>query len=246
MITPTHTQPQEASLLFQPWTSESLQEIFAPGRGLKVLLEGRHAWQRHAVRHAVILAVGDGEMTLSQPEPALPPPLLGLALEITALGGEARGHRQRYAYVSSILDALPAYPATQGPMPAVVVMYPRPEDIYPTNLRKVRRYPVAPDTPLQLWLEDRRLNLLDISHKGLRFSNGEDLAGCRPGDEMKLSLVIHDEPQKVHGRVAAVTPGPQGREISLELGILPLDAWTSLLEALQELEHGAATQGTRA
>lgn len=230
----------------QHWTSHRLKEVFAPGRGLKVLLDGRRAWQQQAVRHAVILAAEGDEMTLSQPEPPLPPPLLGQALEITVLDTQEPGPARRFAYASSILDELPSFASAQGTRPAVVVMFPRPEDMYPTSLRRARRFAVSPQTPLQLWLEDRRLNLLDISQKGLRFSNGETLAGCRPGDEIKLNLMIHDEPQKVHGRVAAVTPGPRGREISLELGILPLDAWTSLVEVLNELGQGAANQKDKA
>lgn len=236
---------QEAPLSSQPWTSDRLKKIFAPGRGLKVLLEGRRAWQRQAVRHAVVLAAEGDEMTLSLPEPPLPPPLLGQALEITVLDGQAPGPARRFAYASSILDELPSFPSPQGTRPAMVVMFPRPQDMYPTSLRKARRYAVPPQSPLQLWLEDQRLNLLDISQKGLRFGNGETLADLRPGDEMKLKLVIHDEPQKVNGRVAAVNPGPRGREISLELGILPLDAWTSLVEVLNELEQGAASQGNK-
>lgn len=213
---------------------------------MQVLLAGRRTWERSAVRHARILAVMDDEMVLSQPEPPLPLPLLGQDLEISVLMEETGGPRRRIAFPCSILDVLPPDAATAGAQPALVVMFPREQDIYPTSLRKARRYAVTPEAPLQLWLEDQRLNLLDISQKGLRFSNGEMLAGYRPGDDLRLRLVVHDEPQKVRGRVTAVNHGERGWEVSLELGILPLDAWTSLLEALQELEQAANTQGAKA
>lgn len=230
---------------FPAWTSQRLKAVFAPGRSLQVLLDGRRTWQRNAVRHAQLLAVMDDEMALSLPEPPLPPPLLGQDVEISALLDEAPGQRRRYAYPCTILDVLPDFAGPRGPQPALVVMFPREDDLYPTSLRKIRRLAVPPEAPLQLWLGDQRLNLLDISQKGLRFSDGERLAALSPGDELQLKLVVHDEPQKLHGRVASVHLGSWGWEVSLELGILPLDSWTSLLEALQELEHAANSQGAK-
>ncbi|MFH1033071.1 MAG: PilZ domain-containing protein [Pseudomonadota bacterium] len=229
-----------------PWSSQRLREVFTPGRQVQVLLAGRRAWQHSAVRHASVLEALEDELILSQPQPALPPPWLGQALEITVLLRQAPGGQSRHAYQSSILDVLPVFDGPQGPGPAVVVMYPREEDLYPTSLRKARRLAVPSQAPLQLWLADQRLKLLDISQKGLRFSGGEFLSGYQPGQEMRLRLVVHDEPQRVHGRVAAINRVSAGREVSLELGILPLDAWTSLLEALQELEHAAQSQGAMA
>jgi hypothetical protein len=228
------------------WTSERLKALFAPGRQVQVLLAGRRVWQRNAVRHAAILEVMEDEIILSQPRPPLPPPWLGQPVEISVLLDDGPGQQLRYAYTCSILDVLPAYPGPQGPQPAVVVMYPREEDIYPTSLRKARRLAVPPGAPLQLWLAGQSLKLLDISQKGLRFSGGEQLSGYRPGDDLRIKLMVHDEPQKMHGRVAAVNRAAEGWEVSMELGILPLDAWTSLLEALQELEHAAKTQGAMA
>jgi hypothetical protein len=213
---------------------------------LQVLLAGRRTWERSAVRHARILEVTEDEMVLSLPQPPLPLPLLGQELEISVLLDEAGGPRGRYAFPCSILDVLPPDAATEGAQPAMVVVFPRERDTYPTSLRQARRFTVTPESSLQLWLGDQRLKLLDISQKGLRFSDGELLAGCRPGDDLRLRLVVHDEPQKLHGRVAAVNHGERGWEVSLELGILPLDAWTSLMGALQELEHAANTQGAEA
>lgn len=217
------------------WTSEQLAKAFAPGREVLILLPGRESYRRRASRQAVVLGLHQGDLALSQPEPPLPEPLLGLPLEITILVPVGNRH-QRYAYRSPVLDVLDNYPP--GPQGrAVVVMFPRRDDIYPTSLRKARRYQVAPVSSARLLGPGGEpLSLLDISVKGLRYLRDGQGEGPVVGDHVQFTLEIHDEGFAVHGRVASINNMADQREISVELGILPLDAWASLQELIAELE----------
>ena len=223
------------------WTTELLEEVFSPGRRVDLLLAGTDRSPRQSVCQALVLGRSQDDLALSAPEPSAPRPTLGQPLEVTVLVGEPANGQvaapQRYAYRTSILDLLDDFPAPEGVSPAVVVMFPRCEDIYVTNLRRVRRFRVDPQVPVALLCPGTETaQLLDLSIKGLRFGwngSGPDLAVGAPLD---LVLVVHDERFKVKGRVAWVRQVQDGVEVSVDLGILPLDAWTSLQELIQTLE----------
>lgn len=226
-------------------TQDDVARLLAPGRALDLLLEGRGTWQRQAVRQSSVLERDGGELVILTPSPPLPSPLLGLGVEVTALDDGERGERRRYAYRTNILDVLDDHPNAPGAAEALVVIYPSPRDVYATSLRKAKRFPVPPDAPLGLSVAGQPMRLLDISLKGMRFSDLGRLDRCHPGDGLELLLAIHDQPQKAKGRVAAVNRAAAGQEISLELGIMPLDVWTSLSEALLELEHAQGRMGDK-
>jgi hypothetical protein len=225
------------------WTPNRVDSILIPDRPLDVLLVGRLAWHNITVRHTVVLSTSPGELILRSPDPPLPNLSPGQFLEITFLCREDLQPLQRYAFNANILNMVNDFPTPAGPVAAVVVVYPSPEDIYPSSLRRERRYPVPPGSPLHLWLEGRCLNLLDLSLKGLRFKIDEDLASLKPGDKIKIDLVIDNKSKRINGRVAAVNMRPEGREISMEVGVLTLDVWTTLLETLQKLEQGIVGLG---
>ncbi|MCA1905040.1 MAG: PilZ domain-containing protein, partial [Desulfarculus sp.] len=86
-----------------------------------------------------------------------------------------------------------------------------------------------------LW-DQKPAQLIDLSVKGLRCIWSPDAPTPNPGEALELVLVIHDENFRVKGRVAGVRRDGERREVAMELGILPLDAWTSLQELIQTLE----------
>lgn len=219
-------------------TPDKLNRLFAPGRWLDVLLTGRTSFQEKAVRRARILGLQDGDLAMSLPEPPLPSPVLGRAVEITVVdsfGGKPR----RYGYQTSVLDVVDDYPAPEGAARAVVVMFPRAGDIYPTSLRRSKRFPVPPDGFLVLAMEgEPRLRLLDISVKGLRFLHPDPNPRWDLEQEIRPLLLIDSLPYQLTGKVAGVNRVDEGLEYCMELGVLHLDAWTSLLVALHQLEHG--------
>lgn len=218
---------------------EWVNDLFAAGRDLDILLAGRSSWQEKAVRRAKVLGLAEGDLALSPPEPALPHPLLGRAVEITVLDKRPGGRPRRYGYQTSVLDVVDDYPGGDGATRALVVMFPRADDVYPTNLRRAKRFAVPPGGFLGLALEGgERVRLLDISVKGLRFVHPDPRPPWRVDSLLRPTLVIHDQPYAITGRVAGIKPAQDGTEVSMELGVLHLDAWTSLLVALHELEHG--------
>jgi hypothetical protein len=237
---------QEGGLAPTTLTREEVSSLLAPGRPLDLLLEGRGSWRQQAVCRSRVLERDGDELIIRTPQPPLPSPLLGLGVEVTALGETGQGQIRRFAYRSSILDVLEDHPGAVEPDSALVVIYPSPRDIYATNLRKARRYQVPPEAPLGLTVSGQAMRLLDISLKGLRFSDQGLLAPCRPGDGIEMVLSIHDQAQRAKGRVAGVDAAEGRQEVSVELGIMPLDVWTSLSEALLELEHALRRRGDRA
>jgi hypothetical protein len=131
------------------------------------------------------------------------------------------------------------YPGQEGATKAVVVMFPRAYDVYPTNLRRAKRFQVPSQGFLDLTLEGGEpVRLLDISVKGLRFLHPDPPVPWQVDALLRPTLIIHEQPYPITGRVAGVKPAEGGAEVSMELGVLHLDAWTSLLVALHELEHG--------
>lgn len=221
-----------------PWSSKQVNKVLTPERPLEILLVGSLAWHNITVRHTVVLSTSPGQLILRSPEPPLPNLSPGQFLEIAFLCKDELQSIQRYAFNANILNILNDFPAMTGPVEAVVVVYPNPEDIYPSTLRRERRYTIAPGSPLHLWLEGRRLNLLDLSLKGLRFKIAGDLALWKPGDNVAIDLIIDNQSKRINGRVADVYMRPEGMEVSLEIGVLPMDVWTTILETLQKLERG--------
>jgi hypothetical protein len=221
------------------WNQEWLNGLFAPGRDLDILLAGRSTWQEKAVRRAKVLGLAEGDLALSSPEPALPQPVLGRAVEITVLDKRPGARSRRYGYQTSVLDVVSDYPGQTGSTKAVVVMFPRADDVYPTNLRRAKRFAVPSQGFLGLALEGGDpVRLLDISVKGLRFLHPEIRLPWQVDGLLRPTLIIHEQPYPITGRVAGIKPAASGTEVSMELGVLHLDAWTSLLVALHELEHG--------
>lgn len=218
---------------------EKLSDLFSPGKQVDVLLGHRESQQERSVRRAMILGQQEGDLAMSPPEPPLPEPVLGRPMEVTIVA-EGQGEPGRYGFQTMVLDMVADYPGEQGGGQAVVVMFPRPEDVYPTSLRQAKRYKVPTGGFLSASRADAPgLELLDISAKGLRlFWPGVLPGDLGPESEVRLALNIHDEQYQVVGRVAGISPRQDGQEISLDLGVLPLDLWTSLLVSLHELEHG--------
>ncbi len=217
---------------------DKLSSLFAPGRDLDVLLAGRTLYQEKAVYRSRVLGLQEGDLALSPSDPPLPAPVLGRAVEITVVD-QTEGGARRYGYQTSVLDVLEDFPTQEGATKAMVVMFPRSDDVYPTSLRRARRYQVPQEGFLELALEgEPSLRLLDISVKGLRFLHPGPDPGWEVDHLLYPTLVIHGQPYALTGRMAGAKPVEGGLEYSMELGVLHLDAWTSLLVALHELEHG--------
>ena len=89
---------------------------------------------------------------------------------------------------------------------------------------------------MRLLAPEGELTLLDVSIKGLRCVWESQAGGMAVGDPIQLTLVIHDEAFNVHGRVVGIKNLADRCELSVELGILPLDAWASLQELIANLE----------
>lgn len=218
---------------------DRLSRLFSPGRQVDVLVGDRESFQDKAVRHAHILGQQEGDLAMSQPDPPLPEPLLGQLVEVTVVSDDQDGP-SRFGFQATVLDTLDDFPGPGRGSHAVVVMFPRPEDIYPTSLRQAKRYKVPSGGFLSAWREDAPgLELLDVSAKGLRlFWPGSLPDGVGQDSTIKVTLHIHDEQYQVTGRVVVISPREGGQDLSLDLGVLPLDLWTSLLVSLHELEHG--------
>lgn len=217
------------------WTPERLEEVFSLGRRVVLLLAGRDHSLRQHLRQSRVLGRNQGDLVLSQSHPTQPTLVLGQPLEVTVLV-EDQDRAQRYAFRASVLDLLEVFPGQDNPLPALVVMFPRCEDVYATNLRRARRYRVGPRTPVALLWDDLQARVVDLSIKGLRFAWDTPHPAPVPGELLELALMIHDEKFKVKGRVAGVYKDLGRQEVSVDLGILPLDAWTSLQELIQTLE----------
>ncbi len=217
------------------WTPERLERVFSPGRRLDLLVADRERALRQGLRQTQILGRSQDDLALDQPRPNQPALVLGQALEVTVLVDD-QGVPQRYAYRTNVLDLLDDFPSPDGPRPALVVMFPRCEDIYATNLRRARRYRVSPQAPVTLLWDQAQAQLIDLSVKGLRYAWSQGDPILTPGESLDLVLMIHDEKFRVKGRVAGVYKNKEKTEVAVELGILSLDAWTSLQELIQTLE----------
>ena len=217
------------------WTPERLERVFSPGRRLDLLVAGRERALRQGLRQTQILGRSQDDLALDQPQPSQPQLVLGQSLEVTVLVDD-QGAPQRYAYRTNVLDLLDAFSAPAGPCPAMVVTFPRCEDLYATNLRRARRYRVGPQTPVSLVWDQAQAQLIDLSIKGLRYAWSPGGTALTPGEALDLVLVIHDERFAVKGRVAGLHQDGERTEVAVELGILPLDAWASLQELIQTLE----------
>lgn len=217
------------------WTPERLERVFSPGRRLDLLVAGRERALRQGLRQTQILGRSQDDLALDQPQPSQPQLVLGQSLEVTVLVDD-QGAPQRYAYRTNVLDLLDDFSGPDGPGPALVVMFPRCEDIYATNLRRARRYRVSPQTPVSLLGDQTQAQLIDLSVKGLRYAWNRSGPLLTPGEDLDLVLMIRDERFEVKSRVVCVRREGERTEVAVELGILPLDAWTSLQELIQTLE----------
>ncbi len=217
------------------WNLERLEQVFSPGRRLDLLVAGADRAPRQSLCQTQVLGRSQDDLALDQPRPAQTSLVLGQPLEVTVLVDD-QGAPQRYAYRTNVLDLLDDFSGPDGAGPALVVMFPRCEDIYATNLRRARRYRVNPQAPVSLLCDEIQAQLLDLSIKGLRYAWSQGDPSLIPGEVLDLVLMIHDERFRVKGRVVGVYKIGEQTEVAVELGILPLDAWTSLQELIQTLE----------
>jgi hypothetical protein len=182
-----------------------------------------------------VLGTQEDDLVLSYPKPPLESPLLGQPLEITFLCREEAGPR-RYGYYSLVLDTLDDFPGPQGLNTAMVVLYPRQQDLISTNLRQAKRYRIGPQSELTVFVDGiSNIEILDISLKGLRFRHNQEEWNYSLDERIQLYLNLYDRTYAVSGRVVRTALTMGGQEVSVALDTLRLDLWSELLQLVQDL-----------
>jgi hypothetical protein len=214
----------------------SLDSYFSAGKQVDVLPRRSEVLEAKQVRQARVLGMQNGDLVLSLPDPPLPSPLLGQALEITFLV-EPEQNAQRYGYYTLILDTLDNYPIKGQTGDGVVVLFPTEKDLVRSNLRTEKRFKVNSRRHLGLKIPGlNKIKLLDISLCGLRFS----FPGTKPlvakGQKLSLQLAIQNEAHHLHGGVVETVQNDKETQVRMELDALPLDLWSHMLQILHDLE----------
>jgi hypothetical protein len=142
---------------------------------------------------AVVSEVSDRKIILSQTSLPLTPEHLQQAVIVTYSTTKA-GQKERYGMTAKITGFLNDAPASASANPKAIVLE-RTAEARPehgrTNVRMHFRIQPETDSGLALYHRETRLNLIDISMGGARFSR-EEIEPLNPGAGIRLQLKIDE------------------------------------------------------
>jgi len=144
-----------------------------PGLKVKIVLETDHRTERADPRNSEIYDVDGDSVILAQAEPAIKSSMLNREIVVTYLAKEKHGHA-RYGFSAVITVFVDRYQLlSKQHVQALVVR--KCSDPKPYNLRMWYRVQPTARSGLHVSVRGERVNVLDISEGGMRFSYDKSL-----------------------------------------------------------------------
>jgi len=216
------------------------------GLTLDVLFENElHRPDAHYMK-AVIYECEDNYVVISQTSPALSSQFIGRRLLLTFL--VSRQNRVlRMGFPAKLVNVIPNYEMSSGNT-VDALRCQKTGEPEPTDFRMYFRVKPPSDTDVCLFIEEQRVNLLDISIGGAKFTCPRKYF-FQAGDKTKFKLVIDREMFSVDAVVRSVRnadtgmPGRNMHYVSVEFRAQDRAIQASLGKAIMNIERSLLSKG---
>ncbi len=160
-----------------------------PGSSVDLIFESDYHRSSFRVLNALVYEVTDRKIILSQTSPPLTPGHVRQAVIVTYCTREA-GQAERFGFTTRITGLMDDYQMASRSTAAAIVLE-RKTEPEQMNIRLHFRIQPKSDSGMALYDRGNKLNLIDISVGGARFSR-DTVEELHPGDRMPLQLHIDD------------------------------------------------------
>jgi len=202
-----------------------------PGLGVEFIFQSDYVRDRIRVIRAIIYDVIGDKIILSQPSKSLMQSDLKKDILVTYMvRTDDRG--TRYGFKANIIELRKDYEIAAGQRgPAVVIRRMSAPETF--EIRSSFRLPVPSSSGLELYVRGQKMNLIDISLGGAKFSHPE-LPSLQPEDRTSVKLRIDDQTFQVEAEVLRVwSPGVKGGHEGLKFCTLKfINAGRDILQIL--------------
>ena len=176
--------------------------IIEQGMPVDIVIEADYVREVIRVRHSEILEVTASEAVLAQTTPPLAPGDIGKNLIVTYTSKHKDGS-QRLSFAGRVTGIEKKHPSGG----AVILLNMKP-DPKPFNLRMHYRVAIRPDSNVALLIDGTRVELLDLSLGGAKFSLREAPVMPKAGEIMKMALMIDRDIHPLEGEIIRIwSPG---------------------------------------
>jgi hypothetical protein len=169
-----------------------------PGMNAKIVTEVDSIRELIHVRNSVIYDVNDQTITLAQTDPPVPESMINRKVIITYLVRDKEGP-VRYGLPASITDLVDDYRLMSTQIVKALVVR-RKSDPVPYSVRMFFRVGPTSKSRLEMSIYEKKVNILDISLGGARFSHRRNLR-LEEGEVIEVYLDIDGKPYNLHAMV---------------------------------------------
>ncbi len=163
--------------------------VIKPGLNVKIVTEIDHAGERIHARSSTVHVVGDQTIVLAQTEPPIPKSMLHKEIIITYLSGKKEGC-ERYGFPARIYEFVDDYHLSSSERVKALTVVPKAGPT-PFNIRMFYRVGPSLTSNVCLFLNDQKLNIIDISLRGVRFSFDRKMLSLEPAMVVELHLDVY-------------------------------------------------------
>ncbi len=170
-----------------------------PGMTIKVVTEIDLVHEKIRVRNSVVYDItATGSMILAQTDPAVSKSMLHKEVTVTYLVKQ-KGEWHRYGFPATVTDLIESYKLSGGrEVRAIEVV--KKEDAAPYSIRMFYRVAPTERSGLRMFVYGRKVNILDISLGGVKFSYDKGLE-LEMSRVIQMRLDIGDASYKLEGMI---------------------------------------------
>lgn len=181
-----------------------------PGMSVDVIVTTDFLTDKIEIRRAIVYDVAGSHFILSQTTPLMRQPLIGKDVDVAFVFKTEDNLRARFRFTAKVVDIMEKYEISSSEkVPAVILE--QTSDPVNANLRQHYRVRAkATEEPI-LFLEGRKVNLLDVSLGGAQFSHDKHHA-IQTGALVKMTMTLDRKLFPIDGKVLRAWTPPSSWE----------------------------------
>jgi len=172
-----------------------------PGLNINIIVSIDHMREIVDVKNSMVHDVKGQQMIVAQTDPPISRMKLGKEMFITFLEKE-QGSSARYGFIAKIVDIIKDYELKSSKKVQAIIMK-RLGEAEQYNLRMFYRLEPPSDCGIEISMEGKKVNLLDISIGGAKFSH-EKIHPFKPNETVKMTIDVAGKRQDVEAMVLRV------------------------------------------
>jgi hypothetical protein len=217
------------------------------GMPLDIIFENEIDSKNAHYMKAVVYDVEGKYVTISQTTPALSTHFLKRRVLTTFLA-HSKKRLLRFGFSGLLHDLIPDYTISSGQTAEALVIK-KLNDLEPVDFRMYFRVSPPSETDLRLFLQEEKVNLLDVSIGGAKFIYSKNYL-FRPNDPVKFKLLIGSDVFDIDAIVRSVrqpdvnTSNRNIQYVSVEFRIEDQKMEVALGQAILNIERSLLSRGT--